>query len=214
MSPSDWLSRFLIATIVLILAGCLAQPLAQPSATATAEATHPPATATAEATRPPATPTEAVVLYHNEALGLQITDDFGLELVEDQVLNGRDYGITLQDPAIRQGTGQPGFQMRVAMLLNGTDSGEAAVAALRADFPGFDIQPTPITVDGYEGLLVEGLPGRTGASYVYLVANGHLYEILYHAERLDDDARTVLESLRVVPPTATIESLGLSPLAP
>jgi len=96
------------------------------------------------------------------------------------------------------------------MLFNATPDLDKAVTELMARFPTITFPaPTKITIDGIEALAVNGVPGIDPNVYIYLVANSHLYQIIYAGETLDDRGELLLRQLRFVKPVKALDSLGL-----
>lgn len=225
MVPQRWIRCWLTLWLVAVLVGCWAAPAASPTTpdvlpTETAMPTMPSVATPTVAVRgtpvpggPTGIPEPPDGAYYNGVLGFTLLGmdalaAQGWQVTEPEMLDPRAYTVYIMP--IPSATSSGG--LNIGMLLDPQLTIEQAVAAQRAAYPDFDIQPTPITVDGNEGALIEGLPGMTGATIIYVSANDHLYELLFHTERLDDTSRQLLDQMRFTPPTQSVESLGLPPL--
>ena len=155
---------------------------------------------------PPAAPGPA---YANEVLGVMLMDTFGLEVTEDEELMPRDYGFTVIERDVPEAET---LVMRVVVRRDIEADVEAAAERLLADFSELDITRSETIVDGYPAVVLAPVPGYIPNTYIYLTVNGRLYEIIYGGESLDARGQNLIDALRFVEPTETLESIGLLPV--
>jgi hypothetical protein len=99
--------------------------------------------------------------------------------------------------------------LRIVMKPNVMPDIEQAAETLRAQYPNLDIAQETITVDGKDGLLLYTVPGADPNSYIYVVANDTLYEIIYAAETVDERGAALLSSIHFEQPGHSLDSLDL-----
>ncbi len=74
-------------------------------------------------------------------------------------------------------------------------------------FPEFNLFPQPIRIGLHQGMMMTSVPGIDPSTYIYLVAYGRLYEIIYPEEKTE--GRDMLTSLSFAPTARSPEELGL-----
>lgn len=167
-----------------------------------------PATAAAQEDDNVAVPSPALAglpqpAYTNEVLGVQLVNTKGFILIEDQVLTRGTYGFSLNS--------EYGLVLRVDMLYDASPDLDKAATELVSRFPDINFAaPSEVTVDGAKGVMLVGVPGIDPGVYIYVVANGRLYQIIYAGEALDERGKALVDQLRFVQPVLTVESLGLN----
>lgn len=142
-------------------------------------------------------------LYSHSVLGLEITYDTHLSKFEDQYLT-EAYGFTLMDmPADL-------LVLRVGMLYElSLNQLETRIQQLLSVSSGITIQRSSIQIDDITGVMLAPVPGITENTYVYVTANQQIYEIIYGSGFLDPQGQELLESIRFVKPTQSLENLHL-----
>jgi murein DD-endopeptidase MepM/ murein hydrolase activator NlpD len=149
--------------------------------------------------------------YSNEVLGVQLADTAGLQLVEDQMLGEQTYGFTLVRAQDHETGDEENGEMvlRVGLRYDAAPNVDEAVTDLLSQYPELTVDQTALTLDGLQGTMIQGVPGRYGSTYIYVVANNQLYEIIYASDTLDATGQSLLDQITFVPPTSTLASLGM-----
>lgn len=81
---------------------------------------------------------------------------------------------------------------------------------LLTQFAALGVQQYPVTVGKLQGTAISGVPGEYVANtYVYLLANNRVYEIIYGQPNLDERGKGLLNSLQFNTPRATLASMRL-----
>jgi hypothetical protein len=179
-----------------------------PTATPTSRATVP-ASPTPEAPSATSSAVAAVpesIAYESPVLGVQLLDTAGLQVVEDEVTRRGTYGFSLSE---RAGESESRFILRIVMMPDAPTDVQQAAEELRAQYPELPIQQEEVVVDGREGMMLYTVPGADPNTYLYVVANDQLYQIIYAKEELDVFGQELLDNLRFVTPTQSLASLGL-----
>lgn len=151
-------------------------------------------------------------VYTNEVLGVELVSTNGLTLIENALLSDTQYGFSLwKSGNSDSGTTMPGTMvLSVAMLYKAPAETEEAMAKLVSGFSDLVFPaPTEIMVDGVKGLMLTNVPGIEPNTFIYVVANGHLYQIMYRDGTLDTLGQALIDQIRFMEPTRTLESLGL-----
>jgi hypothetical protein len=68
-----------------------------------------------------------------------------------------------------------------------------------------------VSVSVREGIMLWPLPGTDTTTQIYLVANDRLYHLIFWTAPLDNQAQTLLDGLRFIEPTQSLDSLNLPP---
>lgn len=140
--------------------------------------------------------------YQNLVLGVSLNYPSALKIVEPQY-RFLTHGFTVVDSEKRS-------VLSVAWLYQATAQQlQSEVQKVLKEFPGIPIQQSTIQVDGHPAVTLSGVPGMTGATYIFVAANGRLYQITYGKEALDTLGQTLLNNLHFVAATRSLESLGL-----
>jgi murein DD-endopeptidase MepM/ murein hydrolase activator NlpD len=148
----------------------------------------------------------AVSAYSNPVLGVQVSHPVGTTVVEDQYLN-TTFGFTIMNRPLSDTHAQ--FLLRVGQVQDSA-SLEQKVQELQTQFADLGLQQSPVTVGRHRGVAVFPVPGEYNENtYVYLNANGRLYEIIYGRGQLDDQGWALLKSARFQLPRQPLESLHL-----
>lgn len=146
-------------------------------------------------------------VYRNDVLGVSLRAlPAGTRVVEDQYL-ADDFGFTLVDSDGR-------MVLRVAWRHRDAPSQiELRVLKLIREFPGWQFGVEQVLVDGYRGVMVDSVPGMDPSAYVYVAADGRLYEIICpqqeEKENLWGCAR-LLYQLSFEEPSRLLEDLQLT----
>lgn len=149
----------------------------------------------------------SVSIYTNPVLGIEITSADKLCVHEPDYLFSTSYGFTLSDPEVWEGTLFSANWLYQAA----PDELETIVQELINSFPDLAVNRAPITVDGWEGVMLWPLPGTDTTTQIYLVANDRLYHLIFWTAPLDNQAQTLLDRLHFIEPTQSLESLNLPP---
>lgn len=143
-------------------------------------------------------------IYQNDAIGVSLKTPLPqVQIVEDRYLSDA-FGFTLVDPK-----GQ--MVLRVALLHRDSSAQmEERARQLVRNSPGLDLQPQPVRIGPYQGIKIVGAPGVDPSTYIYVTANGRLYEIVC-PEREDNTkvCETLLKSISFSPAIRPLEELGL-----
>lgn len=142
--------------------------------------------------------------YTNPVLGSKIIFQDTLCLTEPQYLFDV-YGFYLSD---LENWGEN--VLNVGWLYqSGPDQLEAIVQETIDSYPELDVARETIKVDGIEGVMLWPLPGTEATTQIYLAANGRLYRLIFWSAPLNNQAQTLLDGLRFVEPTQSLDSLNL-----
>lgn len=79
------------------------------------------------------------------------------------------------------------------------------------DYPGLPMEREQVRVgeEALQGVAVGPIPGSTPSTEVYVAFEGRVYQINVYGDRLDDEGRELLSSLRFYEPSRSIDSLDL-----
>ena len=143
-----------------------------------------------------------LVEYENFVLGVRLTYSDSFQISEPQYLFP-EYGFTVSD-AEKQ------LVLSVDWLYQSApDQLPALVKQVRESFPDMPIEQSDLQVDGHAAIALSNIPGIVLNTWIYVVADGRLYRLIYGHEKLDALGETLLHDLHFVPPTKSLESLGL-----
>lgn len=148
--------------------------------------------------------------YRHDVLGVVLSHPSNLQIVEDEYLLD-EYGFTLTTPGPRtDGAGEGGMILRVVWLHGSTaEALDAKVQEHFAAFPQAGLEARETLLAGRRAIVLEKAPGLVTTTYIYLTANGRLYEIVYPRPTLDAEAQALLSTLRFEAPLRSLESLHL-----
>ena len=144
--------------------------------------------------------------YANPVLGIEFTSSDKLCVHEPDYLFD-SYGFSLADPDVWE---------RVLLSVDwlyqaAPEQLETIVQQAIDNHPELDVQRENIAVDGAEGVMLWPLPGTEATTQIYLVANDRLYWLIFWSTPLDEQAQALLNGLRFVEPTQSLDSLNLPP---
>jgi hypothetical protein len=145
---------------------------------------------------------DAEAQYQNSVLGVELSYLSTLQIVEPQYLFST-YGFTVVDGEKRSVLSVGWFYQASAQQL------QTEVQKVLKEFPSRPIQQSTIQVDGHPAVALSGVPGMTGATYIFLAAQGRLYQLTYGKAALDALGQTLLNNLHFVAATRSLQSLGL-----
>jgi hypothetical protein len=148
-----------------------------------------------------------VSTYTNPVLGIEITSAAKLCVHEPDYLFSISYGFVLSGPEVWEGA----LFSADCLYQAAPDELEIIVQELINSFPQLEVNRAPITVDGREGIMLWPLPGTDTTTQIYLVANERLYHLIFWVVPLDNQAQTLLDGLRFIEPTQSLDSLNLPP---
>ena len=148
----------------------------------------------------------SVSIYTNPVLGIEITSAGKLCVHEPDYL-AISYGFVLSDPEVWEGTLFSANWLYQAA----PDELETIVQQVIDSYPELEVNREPITVDGREGVMLWPLPGTDATTQIYLAANDRLYHLIFWIAPLDNQAQTLLDGLRFIEPTQSLDSLDLLP---
>lgn len=144
-------------------------------------------------------------VYTNPVLGVELTMTVKPCIIEPDYLFDQ-YGFTLID----SNTG--GNILSVDWLYQSEpEQLESVVRQTIDSYPELDVQQERITVDGHEGVMLWPLPGTETTAHIYLTANGRLYQLIFWSAPPDDQTQALLDGLRFIEPTQSLDSLNLPP---
>jgi hypothetical protein len=148
----------------------------------------------------------SVSIYTNPVLGIEITSAGKLCVHEPDYLS-ISYGFVLSDPEVWEGT-----LFSANWLYQATpDELETIVQQVINSYPELEVNRESITVNGREGVMLWPLPGTDTTTQIYLAANDRLYHLIFWNAPLDNQAQTLLDGLRFLEPTQSLDSLNLPP---
>lgn len=148
----------------------------------------------------------AVSIYTNPVLGFELTSAGKLCVHEPDYLSAT-YGFALSDPDLRAGVLFSANWLYQAA----PDELEGTVQQAIDSYPDLAVNRETVTVDGLEGVMLWPLPGIVATTQIYLVANDRLYHLIFWNAPLDNQAQTLLDGLRFIEPTQSLDSLNLPP---
>lgn len=90
------------------------------------------------------------------------------------------------------------------------DQLEAIVQQTIDSYPELDVARETIKVDGIEGVILWPLPGTEATTEIYVTANDRLYRLIFWSAPLDEQDQSLLNGLRFIEPTQSLDSLNLS----
>ena len=156
------------------------------------------------AAQEPQPPTEGRrPVYQNDVLGVAVqTLPPQTRVVEDQYLSDA-FGFTVVDPQGR-------MVLRLAWRhRDRPDQIGQRVRELIGGFPGVDLRPQPIRISAHQGVMVPDAPGMDPSTYIYVTANGRLYEVICPQQEGSVACGELLNQLIFGPASRTLEELRL-----
>ena len=127
------------------------------------------------------------------------------------------YGYTLWNPDTAATLDHGGTPVvRVAVAYDLRPGGiERAVTERIEEFPDLPTKRETVRVgrDGHEGVAVGTIPGSTPSVEVYVPVDGRVYRINLYREKLDDEGRKLLSSVKFTAPSGSAASFEKLPAA-
>lgn len=156
----------------------------------------------ARAASPPGGGSENLA-YQNEVLGVSLQAlPPNTRVVEDQYLSDA-YGFTVVDPEGRT-------VLRVAWRhRDAPNQMEQRVQELIRGFPNLYLRAEPVLVGSFQGMMIPDAPGMDPSTYIYVTANGRLYEIICPQREGWMACKKLLNQLIFSPASQTLEELRL-----
>lgn len=156
----------------------------------------------ARAASPPGGGSENLA-YQNEVLGVSLQAlPPNTRVVEDQYLSDA-YGFTVVDPEGR-------MVLRVAWRhRDAPNQMEQRVQELIRGFPNLYLRAEPVLVGSFQGMMIPDAPGMDPSTYIYVTANGRLYEIICPQREGWMACKKLLSQLIFSPASQTLEELRL-----
>lgn len=147
---------------------------------------------------------EFSTVYTNPVLGIELIRPDKLCVHEPDYLFDH-YGFTLSDPGIWEGV-----LLSVDWLYQAApDQLETYVQESIDSFPELEVNREAITINGLNGVMLWPLPGTEATTQIYLAANDRLYRLIFWSAPLDEKAQALLNGLRFIEPTRSLDSLNL-----
>jgi hypothetical protein len=143
-------------------------------------------------------------VYTNPVLGIKLTWPDKLCVHEPDYLFDH-YGFTLSDPESWEGA-----LLSVDWLYQAApDQLETYVQESIDSFPELEVNREAITINGLNGVMLWPLPGTEATTQIYLAADDRLYRLIFWSAPLDEQAQMLLNGLRFIEPTRSLDSLNL-----
>ncbi|WP_375771669.1 M23 family metallopeptidase [Archangium gephyra] len=155
---------------------------------------------------------EPVQAHRDEVLGVSLSHPSEVRVVTDEVLLEQEHGFTLVPPERegRDAESADAMLMRVVWLhQESPETLEAAARRFTEAFPGADIQRREVKVAGRQALVLENAPGLVPTTYVYVAAEGKLFQVIYPRPTLDERAQGLLRTLRFEPARQSLRARDL-----
>ncbi|HYO54928.1 M23 family metallopeptidase [Archangium sp.] len=151
--------------------------------------------------------------YRDEVLGVSLSHPSEVRVVTDEYLLDEEHGFTLVPPehGSRDAESADAMVLRVVWLhQESPETLEAAARRFMDAFPGEDIQRREAKVAGRPALVLENAPGLVPTTYIYVAAEGKLFQVIYPRPTLDERARSLLHTLSFEPARQSLQSRNLT----
>jgi murein DD-endopeptidase MepM/ murein hydrolase activator NlpD len=154
-------------------------------------------------------------VHQDDVLGVSLSPPADARVVSDQYLLDEEHGFTLVSAAHgfdRDAQAGEPMMLRVVWLhQESPEMMEAAAQRFIDSFPGVAIQRREAMVAGRKALVLENAPGLVTTSYIYVAAEGKLFQLIYPRATLDARAQRLLRTLRFEPARKSLASRDLIP---